>query len=285
MTSMTKALAILLSAVASHGCATTGATLGSGVGDALKDEPPYYAGSGATAPVTHSPIAYQAGASQEAFFDPEGGPGTPIDALLAEMNAYLATLGRSVPAPAPLPGTPPDVYFGCEALTLDGCDAESDFGVATRKPWMKLAVGRPSDRWTASAEQAMRATGTQGMLVITLEIGQYWTHQRDLLGRKEVRLGTGYEVAVPWLTSLDQPVQVLQLTGALIGPDGKAKRIGAEGMLARTTPLLAASVGAQALIRPEDVERLSRARRDDLPGRPLVWQTALRTLVEELTGE
>jgi len=37
-------------------------------------------------------------------------------------------------------------------------------------------------------------------------------------------------------------------------------------------------------IRNGDIERLRTLRRDDLPGQPLVWQVALRTLVSQLTG-
>jgi hypothetical protein len=120
--------------------------------------------------------------------------------------------------------------------------------------------------------------------VITLEIGQYWTHQKNWRGSKEVRLGSGNSEDVPWLTSLDQPVQVLQLTGALVGADGRAVRIGAEGMLPRRTNIVLGGFGAQELITVQDVERLRTMRRDDLPGEPLVWQVALANLVAELTG-
>jgi hypothetical protein len=69
-----------------------------------------------------------------------------------------------------------------------------------------------------------------------------------------------------------------------VAPDGRALRIGAEGILARRTPFAASVLGAQALVSDEDVERARTARREDLPGRPLVWQVALRTLVAELMG-
>jgi hypothetical protein len=105
-----------------------------------------------------------------------------------------------------------------------------------------------------------------------------------LHGTKEVELGTDHTVQLPWLTSLEAPVSVLQLTGALVGPDGKAKRIGAEGLLARRTSLGLSSIGAQELITDAEVEALLTARREDLPGAPLVWETALRSLVAGLTG-
>lgn len=271
-------------------CATTGATLNSGVGDRLVEHPPYAAGNGrlsGSGRIAHVPIAYQRGGSQEAFFDPEGEPGTPVAELLDEMNAYLDSLGASVRLAVPDAerGTRPDVYFGCEQNPAGECVADSRDVAVQGRPWMKLAVGRPSESWTAPVRSALDRTVSDGTLVITLEVGQYWPRQRDVLGRKEVRLGNGYDVPVPWLTSLDRPVSVLQLTGALVGRDGRAVRIGAEGLVARRTNLLLSSVGAQALIGDEDVETLRTRRRDDLPGRPLVWQVALRNLVAELTED
>ena len=89
---------------------------------------------------------------------------------------------------------------------------------------------------------------------------------------------------LPWLTSLETPVSVLQLTGAVMGRDGLAVRIGAEGMLARRTGLVMSGLGAQALISDDDVQQLRTLRREDLPGRPLVWQVALGQLVADLAG-
>ena len=127
--------------------------------------------------------------------------------------------------------------------------------------------------------------GAQAILVLSLETGQYWTRQHGIFaGRKSVELGTDYSQPVPWLTSLDTPAHVLQITGALIGRDGRAIRIGAEGLFARRTNVLLSSVGAQAQLTDEDVERVRTLRRDELPGRPLAWQAAIRTLVRELAG-
>ncbi len=271
-------------------CATTGATLNSGVGDTLMEHPPYSAGHdepGGSGRIGHVPIAYQRGGSQEPLFDPEDGRGTPVAGLLEEMNAYLDSLGASVrlAVPDPEPGFRPDVYFGCEQDPHGECLPEGRDVPVQGRPWMKLAVGRPSGAWVAPVRRELDEAGAAGTLVITLEVGQYWTRQRNLLGQKEIRLGTDYDVPVPWLTALNQPVSVLQLTGALVDRDGRAVRIGAEGLLPRRTNLLLSSVGAQALIRDEDVESLRTRRRDDLPGRPLVWQVALRNLVAELTHD
>lgn len=121
-------------------------------------------------------------------------------------------------------------------------------------------------------------------MVLTLEIGHDWTRQVNFKGDKVVDLGTGYTVRLPWLTSLETPVGVLQLTGAVVNRDGRVVRIGAEGLLARRTALMESSIGVQALIRDEDVEALRRARREDLPGQPLVWQAALQETLARLMG-
>ena len=54
--------------------------------------------------------------------------------------------------------------------------------------------------------------------------------------------------------------------------------------MAKRTNIALSSIGVQSLISDEDVERLRTLRREDLPGQPLVWQTALRTLVARLAG-
>jgi hypothetical protein len=149
---------------------------------------------------------------------------------------------------------------------------------------MKLAIGRPSESWTAAARSAMASANATRALLLTLEIGQYLPRQTGWRGDKSVEMGTSYTVELPWLTSLETPVSVVQLTGALVDTAGRAVRIGAEGMLARRTPFLASTLGAQALISDADIEALRSARREDLPGRPLVWQVAIRALVAQLTG-
>ena len=270
-------------------CATTGATLGSGVGDAFLEDPPFYAGRNVTgdARAAALPIAYQRGAVQMASFDPSAAAGTPTAELLREMNAFLDSLvaEAAMARVAPPAGTPPDVRFGCESDPSGDCverDDRSALGRGAER--MHLAVGRPSTEWIAGLDSALGTVGAARALSITLETGQYLVRQTGLRGSKSVRLGTGYTVDLPWLTSLETPVSVVQLTGALVGPDGKAIRIGAEGVLARRTGFAVSVLGAQALVTDEDIQRLRTLRREDLPGQPLAWQVALRHLVAELTG-
>ena len=277
-------------------CASTGATINSGVGERFLAEPPYRAGGDvpATASIMRLPVSYQQGAEQSAMFDPSGKPGSPMAALLAEMNAFADSLvsGRlgSSGIVAVLPeGTPPNVQFGCVTDVLGDCADPDEAGPAVRsssteQPRMRLAVGRPSRGWIESNAAALGRTGADLTLILTLETGQYWITKEGWANRKSLELGTGYTVRLPWLTALDAPISVLQLTGATVAADGRAVRIGAEGLIAKRTGIIASGMGMQALVSDEDVERLRTLRRDDLPGQPLVWQVALRHLVADLTG-
>lgn len=277
-------------------CATTGATYRSGVGDAFLARAPWYAGARAVtlgdAPVGVLPIGFQPGASQAAIFDPRHAPGSPVATLLAEMNRYLDSLAAVPGAPlvrlevAP-GGTAPDVYFGCLTtgnLAGEDCTARGDSALGrSDQQRMRLAIGRPSAPWVAAVGEAMGARGARHTMVITLEVGQYLIRQTGIAGRKVVELGTDHAATLPWLTSLEAPVYVLQLTGALIDQTGQAVRIGAEGIALRSSRLVASAFGIQELFSDADVEAVRTARRRELPGEPLAWQVALRQLVRGLT--
>lgn len=272
------------------GACATGSTLRSGVGDRILEHPPFYA-SAPTAPDTgrigHFPIGYQRGARQAAQFDPAAGRGTPLAALQEEMSRYLDSIlpgNLLLTGTESAPGTPPDVRFSCEADPSGDCIVDTSRALGRGDIRMRLAVGRPSNDWVAWTSARMASAGVATVLVLTLEVGHYRVRQTGLLGKKEIELGTDYVSNLPWLTSVETPVNVLQVTGALMGRDGRALRIGAEGMLARRSGILASAAGLQALITDREVEELRAARRGELPGQPLVWQMALRSLVAGLTG-
>ncbi len=285
-------LAFLLS-----GCASTGATWRSGVGDSFPTKPPYYAGRGAsTGPdgslrIGHVPVSFQRGATWAPMFDPT--LGGSLEALLDEMNAYLDSMavskrlvdgGRVSAMSHHATWQPPDVHFGCSGIVggLEECDVQGDAVLGREHHRMHLAVGRPSEAWVAWMEEVMVAQQADAALVITLEVGQYLVRQRGLRGHKELELGTGHVVSLPFLTSLETPVAVLQLTGALVGRDGKVLRIGAEGLLPHRTGMRVVALGGQEVITDEDVHALRHARREDLRGVPSTWKVGLRTLVDQL---
>jgi hypothetical protein len=270
------------------GCATTGSTLRSGVGDRQLEHPPYYAGIIASSQtrIVHLPIDYQRGASQPALFDPSDGAASAVSAFLEEMNAFIDSVraGTALRVARTAAAVPPDVYFGCERDATDDCVERGDSVLGRRGTAMRLAIERPSRAWIERAAIALDSVGATHALVLTLEIGQYWARQNGVLGRKTVELGTNYVENLPWLTSLEQPVTVLQITGALIGRDGKAVRIGAEGLLAQPTRLVESSVGLQRLITAEQVNRARSLRHTQRPEQPLAWQLAICQLLNQLAG-
>jgi len=281
-------LGLLLAALALLAAGCAGSTVASGVGDRMLERPPYYAGRvpAEEAALYHLPIQYQRGATDAPTFDPPGGDGTPIGELLADMNVFLDSLDISQPllhAGAPS-GSPPDVQFRCETSTRMECES-GDPTETPDRPTMHLSVTRGSPEWSAWLVEGQAAAGGGRTLLITIELADYWPRQRGLLGHKEVELGTGYSAQLPWLTATDAPVRVLQLTGALLDADGRAVRIGAEGMLARRTNLLAGALGARRLVTDEDIQELRKTRREDLVSQPPVWQAALQNLVAGLIGQ
>ncbi|MFL5560663.1 MAG: hypothetical protein ACJ79K_04225 [Gemmatimonadaceae bacterium] len=271
-------------------CTTTGATFRSGVGDTYPERAPYYAGKIVTRDMRLGffPISYQRGATMPENFDLDPRGGSALGALLADMNRYLDSLAVATAlagGPAPR-GTPPDVQFGCVRSMGTECDERNEDAALGRGRTndMRLAVGRPSKEWTSGTASALDSAGVPNVLVISVEISDYFMRQTGVRGNKEVELGTGYTVPLPWMTGLQHPVNVLQLTGAVMNRDGTAMRIGAEGMLAKRTGMLAGALGGQEVITDKDVAEFRMARRTDLAGQPLVWQVALRNLVAELTG-
>ena len=276
-----------MAAALSAACASPGATYKSGVAPKSFDKPPFYAGA-AVAPndskVAHLPIRYQRGAEQGAQFEPTDGSSSPAATLVAEMNAFLDSIAMSAKlSPSAVEvGTAPDVHFGCMQAMIGG-DCVGD-GDEDANHELQLSIGRPSTDWTQWIGTTLDSASQARALMITLELGQYWPRQKGLSLGKEIRLGSDYTVGIPWLTSLERPIAVVQLTGALIGRDGRAIRIGAEGMLAKRSNIALSAIGAQMLVTDDDIERLRTLRRDDLPGQPLVWQVALKNLVSQLTG-
>ena len=294
-----------LMAMATTGCATTGATFQSGVGDRFLEHPPWYAGrdvavTGVGGRLGHLPVVFQRGATQPVHFEPRVTEGAPASVLVSEIDAYLDSLlvatgvsvrlvegGKVSAVSSAETSQPPNVQFGCVTennVPWGDCVVPDGGALGRGRQQMRLAVGRPSSDWIAWMGDVTRERQVDAVLVVTLEIGQYQMRQRGLLGKKEVELGTGHTAAVPWISSLETPVMVLQLTGALVGRDGKAIRIGSEGFAVRRTKLLVSALGAQELFGDEDMTKARTARRDDLPGAPLAWQVAARHLVAQLTG-
>lgn len=282
---MSRHAAYLFFLLALQGCGT--GIMRGGVGPRTFDRAPFYTGRIAgPGPVAWLPIAYQRGGAQAPIFDPQGGPA--MEALLTEMNAFLDSLatGPRIAPPAPLPGSPPDVRFSCTMDLAGDCIEKPADPALPGEPGrsMVLSVDPPERAFSSWLGSALSAAGAGHAIIITLETAPFWPRQTGLRGNKVVDLGSGYAQELPWLTSLDQPVWVAELTGVLTDSTGHPVRIGAEGLLAKRTRFLVSAMGGEEPIRDDEIAQLRGQRREDLVGSPLTWQIALRTLVEQLQG-
>ncbi len=214
------------------------------------------------------------------------GPGLPeawapldeMRALAGAMSERLAGRTGSALVEAPEDGRPA-VYLGC------ALDDPPEFGECAPGDAreMVLAISGPSRKWKAWLAETLARHEADHALVITLTVAEHWLRQKDWKGNKQVPLGTEHAQPAPWLTSLQTPVPVLQLTGLLVNRDGKVVRAGVEGLLAIRTRFSESVLGVQRLLTADDVESVRTGlRRDDLPGQPLAWEAALDTLVRQL---
>jgi hypothetical protein len=246
------------------------------------DRPPYYDGKlkQAVRPAGHATISFrQVDGSLDPTPDKSPGLAAVLDSLRDEI-ARLGMTGALVIDPR-LPGGP-DVYFGARrgGVGPDGIPRGPEDLDTTEPRKMAFEVEGPSKMWKAAAQQV---AGPDVRAIVTVQIGfgDHWIRQQDWKGNKAIGLGTGRSMPVAWLTSLDDPVQVLQLTGAVVTPDGKVLRVGAEGLIARRTGMAASVAGAQEVLREEELQALMTP---GVGGEP-VWRTALRALLQGLLEE
>jgi len=243
------------------------------------DRAPFYDGRSPAAarPASHVPVEFR---HDPASLDPTPDRSPALAALLDSLRAELDRIGltRALGDRRRVPGGP-DVRFGVRrgGTGSDGiplAPTEAD----TREPRkMAFEVEGPARPWR---DHLRTAAGDSVRAVVTIQLGfdEYWVRQKDWKGGKQIELGTGRAMPVAWLTSLDDPVQVLQLTGALVTPDGKVTRVGAEGLIARRTGMAASALGAQEVLTEDDLAALSAPGPDGAPA----WRSALRSLVEGL---
>ncbi|GAB1342708.1 hypothetical protein [Gemmatimonas sp.] len=288
-TSLRHSASLLALTLAGAGCATTGSTFKSGIGDTYLSSAPWVAGSPLPVPrgpLLVLPVAFQANALEPMFFTANGHQGGPLQALLADLQSALDARALGVRT-TPFVGkglVAPDVMFGCimDAAQLD-CDENRQTGLLGGSSTQhRLAVGRPSAKWIAELQQRLDSTGASHALITTVEVGQYLPRQRGIKGTKYVELGRGNEVNLPWLTSLETPVPVLQLTAAIVDRNGRTLRIAAEGLLAKRTSMLMSAVDMQAVLQDKDLDALRTAVREDLAGTPRTLDTGLDNLLRNL---
>lgn len=217
---------------------------------------------------------------QSGSLDPTPARSPALAALVDSLNAALDDLALSREdlsrLPVALPADDgPEISFGCRrgGVDDDGFPRSAD-EIDPREPRrMAFEVDGPGKRW----REAVAPHGA--MLVVELRFGEYWVRQKDSKGGKQIELGTGRAAPVAWLTSLDDPVQVLQLTAALVSREGKVLRVGAEGLTARRTSFKASVAGLQEVLTEEELAAIAAVPAD---GQLPAWRTALASLVTQM---
>ena len=246
------------------------------------DRPPYYDGKvkQTVRPAAHATVSYRL---VEESLDPTPNRSPGLAAVLDSLREEMIRLGLTTAlAVDPRLEGGPEVYFGARrgGVGADGIPRSPDEVDPTEPRKMAFEVEGPSKAWK---EATRKAAGNSVRAIVTVQLGfgEHWIRQQDWKGNKAIGLGNGRSMPVTWLTSLDDPVQVLQLTGALVTPEGKVLRVGAEGLIARRTGMAASVAGAQEVLREEELQALTAPGAGGEP----VWRTALRALMSGLLEE
>jgi len=244
------------------------------------DRPPFYHGKPPAAEdrVAHVAVSFR---DDPASLDPTPDRSPALAALLDSLRLELDRIELT----APLPGGDwplrdgPNVRFGCRrgGTGPDGLPRASDEIDPGPPRRMTFGVEEPGRAWR---ERAIAGAGDSIDAVVAIQLGfeEQWVRQATWKGGKVIEIGTDRTMPVPWLTSLDTPVQVLQLTGVVLTPAGRVMRVGAEGLLARRTRFGASVLGAQETLTEDDLASIVAPAEGGMEP----WRSALRTLVAKL---
>lgn len=150
-------------------------------------------------------------------------------------------------------------------------------------PPMALYLEKPPKAWRQSFSQQMVEQEADFALLLWIGLTEYPKADKGLF-KKKVVLGTDYEHEIRFLSAVDKPVEVLQLTGVLLDHEGNVIRAGAEGFLHEDSPFWVQALEAGTTIDGNAIEKLfTEERREDLPGRPLAWKVAVDNLMSQLS--
>lgn len=206
-----------------------------------------------------------------------------LTALAQAMSDHLGVATDAVPSASALdaPGGPV-LYIGSAEGPLAPAGAEEVRADHEEYAPMVAHLQYPSEAWSLDVSRELASTGAGSVVMLWVGFSHYPKADRGLFGKKVV-LGTGHEEDIPFLSAVDEPVEVLQLTGVVVDGAGRVVRAGAEGIIHRETPFWAQVLGLRRELTDTEVARiLEGPRREDLPGRPLAWQAALDALLASL---
>jgi hypothetical protein len=204
-----------------------------------------------------------------------------LDAVNARIDSMHGCV-RALPDPPASAGSP-RIYVGSAESDYAPIDVGNQRVPGDRFAPMVLHLAYPGSGWRDELAAIAARTGVDRVVVVQLGVSQYMKGYSSVL-KKQVALGTGYNLPIRFLTAEDKPVEVLHLTGALLDANGKVLRAGAEGIVLRDTPFVAQAFDVSRSFDHQELQRvLTDARRHDLPGAPLAIDVALHNLLAQLT--
>lgn len=206
-----------------------------------------------------------------------------LTVLAAAMNDHLGVATGGEPSVyAPDGAGAPVLYIGSAEGPLAPAGAESVRTDYDEYAPLVVHLQYPSATWSLAVAEELAARGDSSAVLLWIGFSHYPKADRGLFGKKVV-LGTGYEAPVPFLSSMDEPVELLQVSGVLVDRTGRVVRAAAEGIVHKETPFWAQTLGLRRELDHDEVARvIEGVHRDDLPARPLAWEAALTALLESL---
>lgn len=275
--------AVLLSSLLASACAALPAL---DIGQSYRDQPlgraPHYSGS----PARHEGRVLHAAVAIDPWtLGPlDSAARAELQQLNVRLGSEIASAFGSAPLQDAIPASGrPKLWVG-----LPPDDGAVDFADLQPgpdgRPLALIRCWSPSREWRDWLRGVLAREQADYLLLSWTGIGRQYPLQVNLRGDKQLSIGTGHAPSLPWLTKLDQPIEIVQLTGLLIDRDGQVVRAGAEGMIALPTAFSASALGLSRTVQARNLGQLPNRLRDDLPGSPPVWRVALGNLVAQLTG-
>lgn len=204
------------------------------------------------------------------------------DSMTRYLNSWSFT--ESFPNSLKKKGAP-KLFAGVVGLN-DGFDDVPEHWDSQNGPHPEIMrLHHPSKPWKEWVVQKLDDTQADYLMIVHIGISEYYPKQVDWKGNKAFEIGTGYVKRIQWLTALDQPVEMIQLTGMLIDREGRVVKSGMEGLLPLRTSFGISVLGFSRTTTNEDLDTLATLEREDMESHPLVWQVALHNLHARLTDQ
>ena len=206
-----------------------------------------------------------------------------LEKLRSAIDEYLATQSCCLSAHNQLPNAgAPWLYVGSsegEDVPMEAAGFREEF---EKYPPMIVHFVKPKPNWTHELQKLAHSEQARRVVVTQLDFVQYPKADKGFFGKKVV-LGSQHEDKVRFLSALDKPIEVLQLSGVVFDENGAELCAGAEGIVGSDAPFWVQVLEAGKDIDDDTLDHvLHHERRQDIPGAPLNWQAAADQLMWNL---